>query len=271
MVTRPLRLATAVPSTVSVLVDLVRRSGSGRTMALPFAAPRTRFNDAVTRRRSIAYAELDLADIKTVKNRFGVTINDVVMALCSGVLRRYLLARGELPATSLVATVPVSVRETSGRPGRNQLSVLFTRLQTHIADPAERLRAIALRNAAAKDHSSAIGATLLLDWAPFAARTLVAPVVQLYARSGLVRRPVHNVVISNVPGPQIPLHFMGCRLAAMYPFGPVFHGTGLNITVMSLTGKLDIGIIACKELLPDLWQLADDFEAALKELLDATR
>ena len=267
---RPLRLATAVPSTVSAVVDIVRRARSGRTMAAPFRAPRTPFNDAITRRRIVAYAELDLDDIKKVKNRFNVTVNDVVMALCAGVLRRFLLDRGQLPETSLVATVPVSVHDKSDRPGRNQLSALFTRLQTQIADPAERLRAIAHATAVAKQHSAAIGATLLLDWAQFAARTLLASAVRLYASTGLTRRPIHNLVISNVPGPQIPLYFLGCRVNAMYPLGPIVHGTGLNITVMSLTGKLHVGITSCRELVPDVWELADDFEVALQELLAAT-
>jgi WS/DGAT/MGAT family acyltransferase len=267
--TRPLRLAAVVPMTVSTMVDVVRRVQTGRTMAAPFRAPRTPFNDAITRRRSIAYAALNLEDIKQVKNRFNVTVNDVVMALCSGVLRRFLLDRGQLPDTSLVATVPVSVHDKSDRPGHNQVSALFTRLETQIADPAERLRAIARDNSVAKEHSSAIGATLLLDWAQFAARALFAPALWLYTSSGLARRPIHNLVISNVPGPQVPLYFLGCRLDAIYPLGPVFHGTGLNITVMSLTGNLDVGVIACRELVPDVWLLADDFETELKELVAA--
>jgi diacylglycerol O-acyltransferase / wax synthase len=175
----------------------IRRLGWPRAVF----APRTPFNDAITRRRSIAYAELDLDDVKTVKNRFNVTVNDVVMALCAGVLRRFLLDRDQLPDTSLVATVPVSVHDKSDRPGRNQLSALFTRLQTQIADPAQRLRAIAHATAMAKEHSAAIGATLLLDWAQFAARALLASAVRLYASTGLTRRPIHNLVISNVPGP----------------------------------------------------------------------
>ena len=268
--TRPLRLATVVPTTVSMAVDIVRRVRSGRTMAAPFRAPRTPFNDAVTRRRTVAYTKLDLEDIKKVKNRFNVTVNDVVMALCSGVLRRFLLDRGQLPDTSLVATIPVSVHDKSDRPGRNQLSALFTRLETQIADPAERLRAIARVTSVAKEHSSAIGATLLLDWAQFAARMLFAPALRLYAGTWLARLPIHNVVISNVPGPQMPLYFLGCRVLAMYPLGPIFHGTGLNITAISITGKLNIGVIACRELVSDVWRLADEFETALKELLDAT-
>jgi len=258
-----------VPMTASTIVDIMRRARSGRTMAAPFRAPRTPFNNSITRRRNIAYAGLDLDDIRTIKNRFNVTVNDVVMALCAGVLRKFLLDRGQLPDTSLVATVPVSVHQKSDRPGRNQLTTLFSRLQTQIADPAGRLRAIAQANEVAKEHSAAIGATLLLDWAQFAVWALLAPAVRLCASTVLTRRPVHNLVISNVPGPQVPLYFLGCQVDAMYPLGPIFHGTGLNVTVMSLTGKLHVGINSCWELVPDVWDLADEFEVALQELLTA--
>jgi hypothetical protein len=96
--------------------------------------------------------------------------------------------------------------------------------------------------------------------------------MRVYASSRLSgARPVHNLVISNVPGPQGPLYMLGCEVKAMYPLGPIFHGSGLNMTVMSLSGKLDVGIVSCPELLPDLWDMADTFDVALQELLDATR
>ena len=237
-------------------------------MAAPFAAPPTAFNASVTARRSIAFTELGLEDIKTVKNRFNVKVNDVVMALCAGALRRFLLDRGELPDKSLVAVVPVSVHEKSDRPGRNQVSGMFCSLQTHISDPAERLRAIAEANSIAKEHSSAIGPTLLQDWTQFAARPLFGAVMRLVANTPLTGSPVYNLIISNVPGPQSTLYFLGSEVKAVYPLGPIFHGSGLNITVMSLNGRLDVGIIACPDLLPDLWELADDFPIALDELLD---
>jgi diacylglycerol O-acyltransferase len=147
---------------------------------------------------------------------------------------------------------------------------MFSRLETQIADPAERLRAIAEANSAAKEHSSAIGATLLQDWSQFAAPAVFGIAMRVYARTRLTESlPVHNLVISNVPGPAMPLYFLGSEVNAMYPLGPIFHGSGLNITVMSLNGKLDVGIVSCPELLPDLWDLADDFQVALEELLNA--
>ena len=268
--TRPLKLANVVPLTLSTVIDTAKRVRSGTTMAAPFAAPKTAFNTNVTGHRNIAFAQLDLDDIKKVKNQFGVKLNDVVMALVAGVLRKFLLDRGELPENSLVAMVPVSVHDKSDRPGRNQVSGMFAKLETSIEDPAERLKAIADANSVSKQHSSAIGATLLQDWTQFAAPAVFGVAMRVYASSRLSgARPVHNLVLSNVPGPQMPLYMLGCEVEAMYPLGPIFHGSGLNITVMSLNGKLDVGIVSCPELLPDLWDMADAFQAALEELLAA--
>ncbi len=269
--TRPLHLANVVPDTVSSVVGTLRRAREGLTMARPFAAPGTVFNARISDRRNIAYAELDLEDIKAVKNHFGVKVNDVVMALVSGVLRQYLAERNALPNSSLVASVPVSVHGKSDRPGRNQVSVMFSRLHTEIADPVERLKAIAQANSVAKEHSSAIGASLLQDWSQFAAPAVFGIAMRLYARTWLTdSMPVHNLVVSNVPGPQVPLYLLGCEVKAMYPLGPIFHGSGLNVTAMSLQGKLDVGLISCRDLLPDLWEMADEFAVVMEELLAAT-
>ena len=238
---------------------------------LPGAAPRVTFNGSITPHRSFAFRSVQLETIKDSKNALGATVNDVVMALVSGVLRTYLTERGQLPDNSLVAVVPISVHERSDRPGRNQVSGMFAKLETSIEDPVERLKAIASANSVAKQHSSAIGATLLQDWTQFAAPAVFGVAMRVYASSRLSgARPVHNLVLSNVPVPQMPLYMLGCEVEAMYPLGPIFHGSGLNITVMSLNGKLDVGIVSCPELLPDLWDMADDFQAALDELLGVT-
>ncbi len=268
---RPVHLAAkTLPATVTTVVDTVRRALSGAAMTSPFTAPQTAFNTTVTPHRNVAYAQLNLEDVKKVKNHFGVRVNDVVMALVAGALRAYLADRDELPDSPLVAMVPVSVHDRSDRPGRNKVSGMFASLQTHIADPAERLTAIADATSVAKEHSSAIAATLLQDWSQFAAPAVFGAAMRLYASSRLTEaRPVHNLVVSNVPGPQVPLYFLGSEVNAMYPLGPIFHGSGLNITVMSLSGKLDVGLISCPELLPDLWSMADDFAVGMEELLAA--
>ncbi len=265
---RPWQLAGVMPTTVATIVKTLRRARGGLHMAAPFAAPPTRFNASVTADRNVALVQLDLDDVKRIKDRFQVTVNDVVMALCASVLRWYLGDYGELPAQPLVAMVPVSVHEKSDRAGHNQLSGMFCKLETQIADPAARLQAIARSNAAAKNHSSAISPTLLQDWAQLAARAVFGAVFRIVADSPLIGNPVHNLIISNVPGPQAQLYFLGCEVEAMYPLGPLFHGCGLNVTVMSLNGKLNVGVISCPDLVPDLWRLVDDFDVALEELLE---
>jgi WS/DGAT/MGAT family acyltransferase len=264
---RPLRLATLLPATVLTLAQTVLRARDGRTMAAPFTAPPTPFNGQLTRYRNVAYTQLDMRDVKRVKERFGVTVNDVVVALCAGVMRRFLLERGELPDVPLVATVPVSVRDKSQRPGRNQTTWMFCRLATHIADPAERVRVGAAGNNAAKDHTAALGPTLLHDWSEFGGQTIFGAAMRILPRIPLSASPIYNMILSNVPGPQEKLYFLGCGIESMYPLGPLLGGAGLNVTVMSLNGALGIGIISCPDLVGDLWGLADAFPDALKELL----
>lgn len=266
---RPLRLATVVPATMLTLAQTVLRAREGRTMAAPFSVPSSPFNGSVTRYRNIAFTQLDMRDVKRVKDRFGVTVNDVVVALCAGVLRRFLLERGELPDNPLVATVPVSVHGKSDRPGRNQTTWMFCRVESQISDPAERIRAIAAGNSAAKDHTAALGPTLLHDWTQFGGPTMFGAAMRLLPRIP-INRSAYNLILSNVPGPRDQLFFLGCRVGAMYPLGPIIGDAGLNITVMSLNGELGIGLVGCPDLLPDLWSLADGFPDALKELLECS-
>ncbi len=266
---RPWRLARVLPATVATVAGtVVRARGGGRTMAALFAAPPTMFNGPFTRRRTVALTNVDLDDVKTVKNRFGVTINDVVMALCAGALRRFLQSREDLPDSPLVASVPVSVHDKSNRPGRNQTTWMLCRLETHIDDPAERLSSIADGTTAAKDHAASMSPALLQDWTQVAGQTMFGAAMKLLPRIPWPAKPPHNVVLSNVPGPQEQLYFLGCKLDRMYPLGPLIAGAGLNITVMSLNGRLGVGILSCPDLVPDLWDLADAFPKALKELLN---
>jgi diacylglycerol O-acyltransferase / wax synthase len=265
---RPLRLATLLPATMVTLAQTLIRAREGRTMAAPFSAPATPFNGSLSKHRNIAYTQLDMRDVKRVKNRFGVTVNDVVVALCAGVLRRHLLECGELPEAPLVATVPVSVHAQTDRPGRNHTTWMFCRLESQISDPAERIRTIAAGNVAAKDHTAAMGPTLLHDWTEFGGPTVFGAAMSILPRIPVSLSPVFNLILSNIPGPQGQLYFLGCRMEAMYPLGPLLGGAGLNITVMSYNGDLGIGIIACPDLLPDLWGIADAFSDELKELLE---
>ena len=266
---RPLHLMRILPSAVTSLASWITRARRGDAMPAPFTAPRTPFNSTITGHRNVGFTALDLDDVKLVKKVFGVTVNDVVMAMCAGALRRYLARRDELPDSPLIGMIPVSVHETSERPGRNQVSAMFADLHTHIEDPAERLRALAEANAVSKEHNADLGANLLQDWSQFLGSAVFGSAMRAYAGLRLAdRHPViHNLVISNVPGPSVPLYFLGARMTGMYPFGPILHGAGLNIAVLSLAGKLDIGLISCPDLVPDLWELVDDFSLALDDLI----
>jgi WS/DGAT/MGAT family acyltransferase len=272
---QPREMVQLARRTVETVADLVkrRREPGSRVGAVPLTAPRTRFNGAITAQRSVAFARVPLAPVKTIRKAFGVTVNDVVLAICSGTLRRYLQRHGELPADPLVAVCPISVRDrkASKRPSANNVSAMFTSLATNLEDPVDRLRAIQSVTKGAKEEHNAVGADMLQNWAEFAAPTVFSLAARVYARMKLAdrHRPVHNLVISNVPGPPFPLYLAGAELVSAYPLGPVFEGAGLNATVVSYQGSLDFGFNASVNSVPDLWELAACVEPAFEELAAA--
>ncbi len=266
---RPLTAVKLVTPSTQLVTRTIGRVRAGTAMAAPFSAPRTSFNGTITAHRAIGFVDIDLEDVRQIKNATETTVNDVVLAIAGGALRSYLHERDELPASSLLATVPVSVREESRRSGgANKVSALFTKLGTDTEDPLERLRDLACRNQNAKEHHQAISADSLQDWAEFAAPRTFGLAVRAYAGLRLPERHpvVHNLVISNVPGPPVPLYFMGGQIVGLYPLGPVFHGAGLNITVMSNHGRVHIGLIACSESMPDIEALVQRFPVELAAL-----
>jgi len=240
----------------------------------PFSAPRTSFNLAITPHRRVALGEVALEEVKAVKNHFSCTVNDVVLALCAGALRRYLLGRDELPETPLVGFVPISVRADDERlSGGNRLSAMLTSLATDVADPVERLRLISSAMSEAKSQQSLIGADALTDWAEFTFPALIGRAARLISSMRVFDRlrPVFNVTISNIPGPPFPLFLAGARVAGIYPLGPVVEGAGLNMTVMSYFGTVYFGLNGCRETVPDIALLPAMIAESLEELLAATK
>ncbi|MGV3564884.1 MAG: WS/DGAT/MGAT family O-acyltransferase [Nocardioides sp.] len=267
--TKPVAVAKLVTPTTQLVSRTVARARAGTAMAAPLTAPRTSFNGTITGHRSIAFTDIDLEDVRAIKKATGTTVNDVVLAVAGGALRSYLADRDELPDSSLLATVPVSVHTSTRRQtGANKVSALFTKLGPDLEDPLERLAELSERNRHAKDHHNAISADSLQDWAEFAAPRTFGLAVRAYAGLGLADRlPVaHNLVISNVPGPPVPLYLSGARIEALYPLGPVFHGAGLNVTVLSNAGRLHVGVIACRESVPETDDLVRRFPAELAAL-----
>ncbi|MDQ3106772.1 MAG: wax ester/triacylglycerol synthase family O-acyltransferase [Actinomycetota bacterium] len=271
---QPVLGVKAVRRTVEAAVTLRRRNRQPEITPppAPFSAPNTSLNGAITGRRKFAFTQLPLDDVKMIKNALGGTVNDVVLALCAGALRTYLAGRDELPADPLVAMVPISVRteDLKGAMG-NQVSQMLVSLATSVADPVERLHTISNGTDGAKEQEKAIGAETLMNWAEFAAPAVAARAARLYSNMKLAdrHRPLFNVTISNVPGPNFPLYSAGSRMVAMYPMGPVADGGGLNITVMSYMGTMFFGLVACADTVPEVWDIAHGLDAALDELRKA--
>jgi WS/DGAT/MGAT family acyltransferase len=229
--------------------------------------PKTSFNGRVSPHRRFAFGSLSLDTVKRLKNELGITVNDVVVALCATAVRDWLLERGELPEEPLVAMVPVSVRteEEAGTFG-NRISTMIVPIPTNVEDPRERLLRAHEYLRGAKEHHRALPADLLTD-----ATSFIPPAVAARAARTTMdilgrTRPPLNLVISNVPGPREPLYCAGAELQAHFPVSVVIDGVGLNMTVMSYRDHVDFGIIADRDQVDDAWALMDGTAAALDEL-----
>ncbi len=270
---RPIDLGrTAWAATQSIAgMRKVRKGGEGKT-ALPLTAPRTSLNASVHARRRVAFAAVNLADVKKIKNAMGTSVNDVILAISTAALRTYLLAGDELPGVPLVAVVPVSVTpDVAELKGSNKISAMFVKLPCELDDPLERLRALHEGMKGAKDEHKALGADTLQNWAEHASPSVFAAAARLYTRMKLANRhrPLANLIISNVPGPDLPLYMGGCEMLGMFPLGPVMDGMGLNITIMSYRDVLYWGLASDARAVPRLWDIAAAIPAALSELMQA--
>ena len=232
---------------------------------------RTPFNGALTPHRAFATATLSLDEVKAVKTAFGVTLNDVVLGIVAGSLRAWLEKRDALPTKPLVAGVPVSTDDPGeiSRLGGNKVSNLFTSLRTDLEDPVARLHAIHEVTSAAKVVHNLLGADMMADWSEYTPPRPYAAFMRLYGRLRLAdkHKPPINLVVSNVPGPREPLYTAGARLDGIYSVGPIVEGVGLNVTVWSYCGQLNVGVIACREHVRDPHEITDGMAAALAELV----
>lgn len=244
-----------------------------RQTALLFHAPRTSFNATVTARRSVAFVDVPLSQVKRIKDAYAVKVNDVIVAVVAGALRRYLDLRGELPARPLVAAEPVSVHGRFDPGGTTRLSVMFSTMATDEEDPSKRLLTIAAANARAKEVNELLGADTLMRWSEYVWCYGYALGARLYSALHLAdHHPVaYNLLLSNVPGPPVTLYLAGARCTAIYPFGPIFDGAGLNVTAITSGDRVGFGLIACPELVPDVGEVAGEIPESLHELLRSTR
>jgi diacylglycerol O-acyltransferase / wax synthase len=218
-------------------------------------APKTSFNGRVSAHRRFVFGQLKLDDVKAVKNAHGVTVNDVVVSICAGAVRRWLVSHRELPDEPLVAQIPVSVRtdEQVGTFG-NRIILMSAPLFTNEADPVRRLIRTHEALDGMKERHRALPADLLQDANHFIPPAVFSRAARLTLRLATSKpgRPTWNLVISNVPGPPFPLYCAGARLVANYPFSVITDGLGLNITAMSYCGSLDFGIVSDRDQMPDV-------------------
>ena len=230
--------------------------------------PRASFNGALTPRRSFATASVSVSDVKRVSKAYGVTMNDVVLALTAGALRGWLDARGEQLTGPLVASVPVATEKGTRLQG-NRVSSLITSLCTDVDDPVERLRCISATTKGAKGVQQALGEDMLESWVQFTPPGIFSGVMNLYSRwrGADYHPPPINLVVSNVPGPREPLHVSGVRLDELYSVGPILEGIGLNITAWSYLDQLNLAAIACPDTCADLRGITAGLQPALTELL----
>lgn len=272
---KPQEIARLWKRTRKAIHEIVERRASGeyRMGASPLDAPRTPWNAPLNAQRVTSFVRVSLADIQTVRKVFSAGVNDVILAVCAGVLRTYLERRGALPLAPLVAAIPVATRKKSNAFGNNHVSALFTSLATNIEDPIERLATIRSVMRGAKEEHNTFGAGMAAEWAEVISPSMFSLAARMYSKYRFAERhrPLYNVAISSVPGPPMPLYFAGSKLVASYPFGPLLDGVGLNITVMSYAEQVDFGFVAAPNVLPDVWELADLVPEALEELLARAR
>lgn len=263
-----------VPALVRDAIKAVRAGARTRVQGLeappaPFSAPVTPLNHVISPRRNWNTALLSLDRVKVIKDTVGCTLNDVVLAICAGALRRYLLEKDALPDKPLVAMVPVSTRQKHqhGALG-NQVSAMLVQLATDVSDPLERLSVIHEHCKGGKKYQDAVGAQTLADFAEFIPFGLAGQASRLYSRFEMAERhkPMFNVVITNVPGPQMDLYIAGHRLLATMGMAPIIDGMGLIITVLSYHGVISISPTSCPKLMPDIDKFARFIREAANEL-----
>ncbi len=256
-------------NTVRKILSQRKQAPGERSLNLGLA-PKTPFNVSITNQRSYSTMSLPLDELKALGKRAGGTVNTVVMAMCSGALRRYLAERNELPDKPLIAMVPVSLRAADDDSMNNQVSAIRVDLATELADPADRFKAIHASSEAAKGVVSALKPVLGADTPILGSPWLMTGLASLYGRSNLASRmsPLANVTISNVPGMPVTLYMAGAKMANFFPVSIPYHGAALNITVQSYAGKMEFGVTVCRRVMtqPEAHELIEHLKAALHEI-----
>jgi diacylglycerol O-acyltransferase len=256
--------ATTVPQLVLAFGKMMQRAvGPNDGMAVPFDAPRSILNGRVREKRRFATQQFSLERLKAIAAAGNCTLNDVVLTICGGALRRFLAERNSLPDKALTAGIPVSVRPKDDEGTGNAITFIVSTLGTDIADVKDRLTAIQESVKKAKNHVQSLPRQAMMQYTVL----LMAPtMLTLLTGIGGRTRPMFNITISNVPGPDTPLFFRGAELVATYPASIVTHGQALNITCQSYAGSMNFGFTGCHSSVPSIQRLAVYTADALSEL-----
>jgi WS/DGAT/MGAT family acyltransferase len=264
-VQQTIKVVRVVPEMARAAAGLWRTARAAGTGGLSLRkitqmfAPRTPLNVSITNQRGFAARTVPVAEVKLVAQRLGVSFNDVVLATTSGALRQFLLDQDALPAKTLTAAVPMSLRQAGDETANNQATITLMDLATQEPDRLSRVKAISACATRRKAAMSGMKSAIPMDFPVFAAPWLVSGLASIYGRSHLADMlpPLANVIVSNVAGIPVPLYVAGAKIACYYPVSIPAHGMALNVTVQSYDGRLDYGLIACRRALPDLNELGD--------------
>ena len=272
---QPWRFAETVAKSVPGIANLARQiSGGDVSIAGTKLAPKTVLNGTVSSHRVWDAVALPLADIRRIKDSLpGATVNDAILAVIGGGLRHYLKGRDALPAESLSAMAPISVRAEGEKAALgNLVSAMVVNLGTHLDDPAARLAYIHSEAKNSKAMTNAVGARTLTDYSQLIPSGLAGLGARLYTRLGIANAhaPVFNCVATNVPGSRVPLYFAGAKMVRMMGLGPIFDGMGLINAIYSYADDIAIGFTSCREMMPDPENYAASLRTAFEELRDAT-
>ncbi|WP_284619940.1 wax ester/triacylglycerol synthase family O-acyltransferase [Aquabacterium humicola] len=271
-------IVKALPDTVGTLASaagvvlqqsqLLGGRKKGAKVANVTLAPRTVLNQSVTAGRAFAAVTVPLAELKAIGRANDATLNDMVLLICATALRRYFQQRGTLPRKSLIAAVPISLREKGDTTPDNQASMSLISLGTHISDLRKRLAHVKSATAAMKTTMGSLKSILPTDFPSIGAPWLIEAATALYGKARLAEKipQVANVTISNVPGPPVPLYMAGARMLSNFPTSIVVHGIALNITVHSYEDRMDFGVMADAQAMPDVRQLGNAMEVAFDDL-----
>ncbi|TAG84390.1 MAG: wax ester/triacylglycerol synthase family O-acyltransferase [Burkholderiales bacterium] len=261
-------IPTVAGAVAQAAAPVLKKAASQRSLPIDFA-PRTPFNVNISAQRVFSTASLPSDRLRSLAKTLGGSLNDGVLFVCASALRSYLKLHDALPKKTLVAAIPVSLREESNKELNNQASMVLAELGTHHGDAKKRWQAILTSTKKVKESLKSLKSVLPTDYPGLLAPLLVSRLNQTVASTKLLEKlpPVANVVISNVPGPQVPLYLSGARMMTFYPVSIIVHSIALNVTVQTYCGNVYFGVIACKKAVPDLAKFTDAMHAGFDELI----